>query len=323
MAGRLRSRLRALWRWRRQETELDDELAFHLSEEADERIADGLAPEEARRAARKDFGNVAGIREETRDVWGWGSAERLAQDIRYGVRTMRRQPSVAAVAIVTLALGIGATTAILNVVNALVVRPLPLPDADWLVVLFATSPKRALYRDTTSFLDFSAWRDQSHAFTGAAAYRTDAFNVSGDGVPESVAGVRASHEFLSVVGVSPAIGRSFDAEEQRRSQPVAVISDRLWTTRYGSDPRILSRTILLNEVSHAIVGVLPAGFQFPPFIKTDVIVPVPNARAAAADTSAGSRASSPRYRAPWPNKSSMRSRPGWKRCFPTRTKGGA
>ncbi|HYN07737.1 MAG TPA: ABC transporter permease [Vicinamibacterales bacterium] len=275
MAGRLRSRLRALWRWRRQESELDEELAFHLSEEADERIADGLAPDEARRAARKDFGNVAWIREETRDVWAWGSAERLVQDVRYGVRTMRRHPSFAAVAVVTLALGIGATTAILNVVNTLVLRPLPLPNADRLVVLFATSPKRALYRDTTSFLDFSAWRDQSHAFTGAAAYRQDAINVTGDGVPESVAGVRASHEFLSVVGVSPAVGRSFDAEEQRRTQAVALISHRLWTTRYGSDPRVLGRTILLNEVSHAIVGVLPAGFQFPPFIDTDVIVPVP------------------------------------------------
>jgi putative ABC transport system permease protein len=276
MLQRLRSRVRALWRWRRQEDDLDAELAFHLSEEADERLDDGLTQDEARRAARKDFGNVAWIREETRAAWGWANAERLVQDVRFGTRAMRRHPGFAAVAVITLALGIGATTAILNVVNALMVRPLPLPRADRLVVLYATSPKRNLYRDTTSFLDFSAWRDQSHAFSGAAAYRQESFNVTGGGSPESVPGLRTSHEFLDVVGVSPLLGRMFGLEDQKASRPVAVISHRLWTTRYASDPRILSRTILLNEVSHAVAGVLPPGFQFPPFVNADVILPVPD-----------------------------------------------
>jgi putative ABC transport system permease protein len=274
MLRRLRARVRKLWSWTRQESDLDDEIAFHLSEEEEERIAEGVPPGQARAAARKDFGNVARLREETRDTWGWTSVERLIQDIRYGLRTMRRQPGFAAVAIVTLALGIGATTAVLTVVNALILRPLALPDPDRLVVVYATTPKRSIFRDTTSFLDFSAWKTESHSFTGAAAYDLDPFNITGDGVPEPLTGLRASHELLTVLGVNPAIGRSFTAEEQHGKSAVVLISDRLWARRYDSDPKILGRTILLNENKYVVLGVLPAGFEFPPFVQTDVIVPV-------------------------------------------------
>src|SRR5262245_13200504 len=247
MLQRLRDRVRKLWHWGRQESDLDDEIAFHLSEEEHQRIAEGLAPDRARASARKDFGNVARIREETRDTWAWTAVERLIQDIRFGLRTMRRQPSFAAVAIVTLGLGIGATTAILTVVNALVLRPVALPDSRRLMVLYATTPKRGIVRDTTSFLDFTAWKTQSHSFSSAAAFRQDPFNITGDGVPEPVTGLRASHELLSVLGVNPAMGRSFNVDEQHGKRTVALISHRLWTHRYASDPRMLGRTILLNE----------------------------------------------------------------------------
>jgi putative ABC transport system permease protein len=195
-----RSRLRALWHRRRQEADLDAEIEFHLSEDADERAASGLAREDARYAARRDFGNALRIREEMRDAWGWGSTERLLQDVRYGLRTMRRNPAFAAMAICTLALGIGATTSIFSVVQALVLRPLPFVEPDRLVVLFATTPARGIDRDTTSFLDFTAWRDQTHGLVNAAAYRQDAFNITGDGPPEPVTGLRASHELLGVLG---------------------------------------------------------------------------------------------------------------------------
>jgi predicted permease len=274
MLRRLRSRLATLWKWRRQETDLDEEIRFHLSEEADERVAGGLTTEAARFAAKKDFGNDCLIREETREAWGWASAERLIQDVRYGARIMRRHRSSATLAVFTLALGIGATTAILNVVNSLVLRSLPFTDAGRLVVLFATTPKGGIYRDTTSFLDFSAWRDQSHAFTDAAAYRQDPFNITGDGAPAPIRGLRASHELFKVLRVSPVLGRAFEQKEQHANSAVAVISHGLWTRRYGGDPRVLERTILLNEVSYSVIGVLPPGFQFPPFQNTDVIVPV-------------------------------------------------
>jgi predicted permease len=273
--GQWSARLRALWNRRRKELEIDEEIEFHLSEEAGERAAAGGAADQARLAARKDFGNAAMVRESVREVWTWGFAERLIEDVRYALRTMRRQPGFSAVAVATLALGIGATTAIFSVVNSVLLCPLPFPGADRIVALFATSPKKNIYRDTTSFPDFLDWQKQSHAFAAVAAYRPDRFNITGDGEPEPIAGLRASHEVLRVLGVSPAIGRAFDGNEQHGKAPVAVIGYGLWTRRYGSDPQILGRTILLDEVSHTVVGVLPPGFQFPPYYQTDVIVPVP------------------------------------------------
>ena len=269
------SRLRSLWNWNRKESELDEEIQFHLSEEADERAAAGLTAAQARVAATRDFGNTTLIREATRDAWGWAFAERLIQDVRGALRMTRRDPGFSALAALTLALGVGATTAILNVVEGLLLRPLPFADANRLVVLFATTPKRGVYRDTTSFFDISAWRDESRAFTDTAAYRRDQLNVTGDGPPEPVTGLRASAGLLGVLGVSPAIGRTFDANEQHANAAVVLISYGLWTRRYGSDPRILSRTILLNEVSHSVIGVLPSGFQFPAFEESDVLLPVP------------------------------------------------
>ena len=272
---RLSVMFRALWNWRRKESDLDDEIAFHLSEEADERRANGLAADEARAAATRDFGNVLRVREETRAAWGWASIERLFQDMRSATRMIRRDRAFAAVAILTLALGIGATTAILNVVHALVIRSLPLPDADRLVVLYATTPSREIFRDTTSFHDFSAWKLQSHAFDDAAAYRQDDFNITGDPFPEPVRGLRASNELLNVLGVHPQIGRTFDQAEQRANHPVALISHEVWTRRYARNPDVLGRTIVLNDAAYAVIGVLPPGFQFPPFQETDVLTPIP------------------------------------------------
>jgi putative ABC transport system permease protein len=186
---------------------------------------------------------------------------------------MRRDPGFSAVAILTLALGIAATTAILTVVNALVLRSLPYPDADRLVVLFATTPKSGVSRDTTSFLDFLAWQ-QSPTLSAAGAYRQDPFILSGDGAPEPLRGLRVSHEFLAVLGVSPALGRGFTEQERRANHAVALISHGLWTRRYAGDPNVLTRTIVVNDVGHTVVGVLPPGFQFPAFRDTDLIVPV-------------------------------------------------
>ena len=250
------------------------EIDFHLTEEADERRAEGLSESQARLAARRDFGNQTLVREDMREAWSWMFAERAVQDLRLAARMVRRDRGVSALAVLTLALGIGATTAVFNVVNALMLRPLPFPAADRLVVLFATTPRQNVFRDTTSFWDIAAWRERSHAFTGVASYRRDPFNVTGDGPPEPVVGLSASHEILNVLGVQPIVGRGFHEAEQHAAQPVALISHGLWMRRFGGDPRILTRSIALNEVSHAVVGVLPRGFQFVPFQDVDVIVPV-------------------------------------------------
>jgi predicted permease len=268
------ARLRALWRWNRRASDLEDEIAFHLSEEADEQVAAGLSDDDARAAAKRDFGNAALVREVTREVWGWGSSERLIHDVRYGLRAMRRHWGISAGAVLTLGLGIGAATATFSVAEAVLIRSLPFPAADRVVALFATNTNGNAH-DTTSFPDFSDWQRQSHAFTAVAAYRKDRFNLTGDGPPEPIPGLRASHELFRVLGVGPAIGRGFDPPEQHQSQAVAVISDGLWTHRYGRDPEILHRTILLNDVSYAVIGVLPPAFEFPAFYRADVLVPIP------------------------------------------------
>ena len=201
--------------------------------------------------------------------------ETLLQDLRYAFRGLGKSPGFAAVAVTTLTLGIGASMAILTVVNSVLLRSLPFPDANRLLVLFATSPARGVYRDSTSFPDFLDWKGQSQVFTGVAAYRRDRFNVTGGGAPEPIVGLRASHELFKVLRVSPALGRGFDKEEQEGKIPVAVISQGLWMRRFGGDPGVLDKGILLDDVRHSIIGVLPQGFQFPSFTDTDIVVPIP------------------------------------------------
>ena len=198
-----------------------------------------------------------------------------AQDFRYAFRGLGKSPGFSAVAVLTLTLGIGASMAILTVVNSVLLRSLPFRDADRLVVLFATSPARGVYRDTTSFPDFQDWKGQSQSFTAVAAWQRDPFNVTGGGAPEPIVGLRASHELFQVLSVSPALGRGFDKEEQEGKSPVAAISHGLWMRRFGGDPDVLGKSIVLNDVRHSVIGVLPQGFQFPSFTDTDVVVPIP------------------------------------------------
>ena len=267
------ARLIALFQRRRLDRELADELATHLEMAIADNRARGMSPDAARRAALTAFGGVLQTEEAYRDRQGFPLLESLLQDVRYAARSMRHSPAFATVAVLTLALGIGATASIFSVVETLLIRPLPYRDADRLVAVFATSP--TAHRDTTSFLDFSDWQRQAHTLSGMAAYRSDRFNITGDGVPEPVRGLRVSHELFFVLGVSPVIGRGFDQQEQHTASAVALIGHGLWTRRYGSDPRILGKTILVNEVSHLVIGVLPPGFEFPAYVPTDLIVPVP------------------------------------------------
>jgi len=207
--------------------------------------------------------------------------ETLLQDIRYAIRGMSKSPGFTAVAVLTLALGIGASMAILTVVNSVLLRPLPFPEAERVLVLFATTPARGVLRDTTSFPDFLAWKE-STAFAAAAAWRRDPFNVSGDGAAEAISGVRASHELFPVLAMPPMIGRGFDHEEQREKKLVAVISHGLWLRRFGGDRNVLGKSIVLNDEPHSIIGVMPPGFHLPDpslfvdptFRQTDVIVPI-------------------------------------------------
>jgi predicted permease len=272
---KVRLRLRTLLRRSQVERELDEEFRYHIEQRAEQEIARGLTPEEAQHIAVRAMEGIEQKKEECRDVRRVNFIENLLQDLSYAVRGFGKSPGFSAVAVLTLTVGIGASLAILTVVNSVLLHSLPFPDADRLFVLFATSPNRGVYQDTTSFPDFVDWKTQSQAFTDIAAYRPDPFNVTGSGAPERVTGLRASHELFKVLGMSPTIGRAFDEQEQHGKSAVAIISHGLWRRRFGGGPDILGKTILLNEELYSVIGVLPQGFQFPSFADTDVIVPIP------------------------------------------------
>lgn len=272
---KLRLRLRSVFRRSSLEQELESEMRFHLDQQIEENLASGMAPPDARQAALRAIGGISQFQEECRDMRRVSLLENLLQDFRYAFRGIAKNPSFAVIAVLTLALGIGASMAIVTLIRSVMLRPLPFPDADRLVVLFATNPARGLFHDTTSFPDFLDWRGQSHDFTGMAAWRSDQFNLTGAGTPKQIVGLEASYEIFSVLGVMPALGRGFDRQEQAGRVPVAIIGHGLWMSRFGGSPDVLGRSVVLDGVPHSVIGVLPHGFQFPFFSDIDVVVPIP------------------------------------------------
>ena len=259
-----RARLRSLWHRDRLESELDEEIRFHLSEEADERAAAGFSSDQARLAATRDFGNAALVREETREAWGWGSAERFIQDVRYALRSMRRQPGFSTAAVLTLALGIGANTAIFSLVNAILLRPLPYPEPEHLVTVTGTYPNGALVE----------MRASSRTMRVAAYAEGLELNLTGLGSPVRLTGTRVSAELLSVLGARPALGRGFQpGEDATGHDNVVILSAAVWEQRFARDPDIIGRSIALDGTSREVVGVMPADFRFPS-AKTQIWIPL-------------------------------------------------
>ena len=248
---------------RRRERDLDEEIAGHIAMAEADRVARGESPEAAARNARRDFGNEALVKEAARAQWGWGSLERFRQDVRYGLRLLRRSPGFAAVAIVTLALGIGASTAILSVVDAILVRPLAYEDPGRLVVILHNEGGPIA---PANFLD---WKAQSRSFEnmGAAEYWTP--NLTGGDTPEKTWAIRMTADVLPVLGVRPALGRWFtEAESGAGADHVVVLGHAIWKNRFGSDPGILGQPILLDGEPYTVVGVMPPSFRFAPFWAT-------------------------------------------------------
>ncbi len=255
---------------RRRDRELDEEIAAHLAMATADRVARGESPEEAAAAARRELGNEGLVKEATRAQWGRGSLERLGQDLRYGLRLLRRSPGFAAVAIATLALGIGANTAILSIVHAILVRPLPYEDSDRLVVLLThgTGPVAP-----GNFLD---WRARSRSFSSMGAADLWSANFTGREGPEKVRALQITPEILPMMGVPPSLGRFFRPEENVPGRDhVVLIGDALWRRRFGADPAILGRAIPLNGEPYTVVGVMPPGFVFAPFWATQSEIWVP------------------------------------------------
>ncbi|HKW87145.1 MAG TPA: ABC transporter permease [Candidatus Acidoferrales bacterium] len=250
--------------------ELDEEIGLHVELREKEHAAGGASAGEAYTMARKHFGNSLAVREVSHDSWGWAWLEHLNQDLRFAFRMFAKAPGFTAIAILTLALGIGANTTIFSGVYAILLAPLPYKDASRLVVLNETTPK--VGDVSVSYPNFLDWRAQSHTFSQMSAVYSVGFNISGVSQPENIGGEAVSPNFLSMIGVHPLLGRDFDpSEEKIGTAPVVLLSYALWQTHLGGDPGAVGRTISLDGRSYTIIGVLPPNFRAPD--NTDVMEP--------------------------------------------------
>jgi len=252
--------------------DLAEEMRQHAALKAEKNIAYGMAPDEAQHAAQRQIGNVTRQMEESRQSWGFPAVESVWQDIRYGLRGLRKSPGFTTIAMLTLALGIGASTAIFSIVNTVLLRPLPYKDSSRLVHVWTVSsmfPEFTLGQSIPNLQDIEA---RSHSFETLATFEVRARNLTGSGEPEQLRTVEVSPSFLTLFGVHPIIGRDFRPEdEQRKDGDVVLLSYGLWQRRFGGDRSIIGRTIMLSQQPWTVAGVLPSGFSFPGNI--DALVP--------------------------------------------------
>jgi putative ABC transport system permease protein len=269
------SRFASLWRnLTDKETvdqELTDELRAHVDLLTEKKLREGLSPEHARRAALVEVGGIEQVKERVREVRTGRPLEDLVQDLRYALRGLRKQRGFTAVAVLTLALGIGANTAIFTVINTVLLRPLPYAQPDRLVVLTETVAERPV---GVSYPNFADWRNQTTALENVAAVRTrESFNLTGAGESERLAGRLVSANFLATLGVKPLRGRDFLPEEdQPGANPVVIISHALWQRRFGADETILGKQLTLSGNQFTVIGITPPNFEYG--ADADVNVPI-------------------------------------------------
>ena len=244
--------------------ELAAELETHLDLLVKDNMRSGMSADAARRAAILKLGRAESIAESYQDQRVMPLLDTVPRDLRFALRRLRREPSFTGVCVLTLALAIGANTAIFSAVNAALIRPLPYPDADRLVQVWETNPQAERWGDWASYPDFEDWSRESRAFEGMALYRFGRLRMTHGEYPEMLVGVRASPSLFSVLRVDPMLGRAFLAEEGRPGQTdVVVLSYGLWQRQFGSDPAIIGRSVPLDGRNHLVVGVMPPGFDYP------------------------------------------------------------
>ena len=250
-------RLGGLFDSAHREKDLAAEMASHLQMHIEDNLREGMSAAEARRQAMIKLGGVEQTKENCRDRRGLPFLEVLLQDLRFGVRMFVKNPGFAVAAVITLALGIGANTALFSVVNGVLLRPLPYRDPSRLVVvsLFNQKTQETFPLCDADFLD---WRAQNQVFTAVAAFSGARFNITGSGAPEQVLGDEVTAEFFSTLGVKPSLGRTFLPDEDRPGSPRAVVlSYNHWRRRYGSNPGVIGQTIMLNGSNSTVIGVMP------------------------------------------------------------------
>ena len=282
MLDRLKRKLLAILRRGSMDRELDEELRYHLEREIEQNVAAGLSPEEARRSALRNFGGLQQAKEECQEARGVMIVENLWQDIRYGVRVLRKQPGFTAVALLTLALGVGANTAIFRLIDAVRLRALPVPEPHQLVEVRIQDMQGArgnfaTWHPSVTNPIWEQLRDRQQAFSGIFAWGSDDFNLGRGSDVHLARGLWVSGDFFNVLGVRPALGRVFQASDDRRGCDTvgAVISHQFWQRELGADPSVLDRKLSLDDHTVEVIGVTPPSFFGPEVGRSfDVAVPI-------------------------------------------------
>ncbi len=262
--SRLSHALRSLFRKQQMEQELDEELRFHLERQTAENIKAGMSLEEARRAARLEMGGVEQVKQKVREVGMGRILEELWQDVRFGIRMLRKNPGFTAVAVLTLALGIGANTAIFSMVNGVLLRSLPYQQGDRLIVLRQQQPGAKIVNLPFSVKEILDYREQNQTLDEVVEHHIMEFTLLGRGEPQQVLTGVVSANFFDVLGVKPLLGRTFlPGEDELGTEPILVLTYEYWQGKQGGDPDIVGKTFELNGNMHTVVGVLPPVPQYP------------------------------------------------------------
>jgi predicted permease len=262
--NRLAMKFRMLFGRGKAGEQLDAELRFHLENQIVENRAAGMSADEARREALRAFGNPALLRDEARATWSWNWLESLWRDLRYSVRTLRCAPGFTSIAVIVMALGIGANVALFTVVRSVLLKPLPFEDPDRLLQM--NESRTGEVPNSVAGGIFGEWRKYNQSFERMAIVRTGEYQLSGASgqLPETLKGATNSWELFSTLGVRPAIGRDFtSADDSPSANGVVILSASLWQRRFGSDPGILGKTLNLNAKPYTVIGVMPAWVEFP------------------------------------------------------------
>jgi predicted permease len=257
--------LKRVFSRRRLYGDLSEEIQQHVEEKIHELIAGGMSKEEATAAARRQFGNVTLTEEDSRIVWRWPSIENFLIDLRYAARMLWKSPGFTAAAVLSLALGIGANTAIFSYIDAWMIKPLPYPQPGRLMIFQSHDTKKGWTRNSvTSTADFLDFQKQNTTFEQTVAWTGWNFNLTGDGPPALIEGGRVSWNYFEALGVKPMLGRTFIPDEDRAGAGhVAVLGQGLWQSRFASEPNIIGRNITIGGEAYTVVGVMPGTFQFP------------------------------------------------------------
>src|SRR5579859_4515862 len=261
--SRIRSWLQTTFRRSRMESEMDAELRFHIEARAEDLLHEGVTREEAMRRARIEFGGIERVKEEGREARTLTFLDQLNQDLRFGARMFRKSPGFTAVAVLTLALGIGANTAIFSVVNAVLLSPLPYADAERLVLVKEVLPNASPDPFNVSGPDIAEIRKLNHVFEGVGGFRVWTYELSGRSEPERVTADRISSDLFHVLGAQPLAGRGFAPQEEQFGHQVVILSYGLWQRQFGGRQNILGQTLNLDRKPYTIVGVMPQNFVFP------------------------------------------------------------